>query len=172
MSGESMRSVLAVLLLTVGLVTGSKTWAQHAKATESTDPSLSITVSVRQDVVKIGTRAYIEVTTKNISTHETQISKSHGQLSFQMDVKDEESHSRPESELAQETRRKRRADPIGEQSLVTNHLKPGESDKEIADVRDYYDLSKIGKYTIQVHRLDPRSQTEIKSNTITITVTP
>jgi hypothetical protein len=52
------------------------------------------------------------------------------------------------------------------------HLEPGQSVKQEYPVWDDYDLSKPGKYTIQVSRLDRETNTRVKSNTITITVTP
>lgn len=36
----------------------------------------------------------------------------------------------------------------------------------------FYDLTKPGRYTIQVQRTDPTSKVTVKSNTITVTVTP
>jgi hypothetical protein len=166
-----MKSVLVFTLLAAGMIADSKTSAQAAKATESVRPSFSITISARRDTIKLGSHCYIEVTTKNLSTHEIQIVKILGQSAFQMEVKDEEGNSMPESELAQETRRKRSADSIREASVVAERIKPGESHRDIIVVDDYYDLSKLIKFTIQLHRLDPEIQTEVRSNTVTVTVT-
>jgi hypothetical protein len=37
---------------------------------------------------------------------------------------------------------------------------------------EFYDIHEPGTYTIQVAHLDPESNTVVKSNTITVTVTP
>ncbi len=51
-------------------------------------------------------------------------------------------------------------------------LAPGERKIIASDATKEYDLSRPGKYTIQVEMSDPESTATIKSNTITITVTP
>jgi hypothetical protein len=52
-------------------------------------------------------------------------------------------------------------------------LKPGEILREsFNDVSKLYDLSPPGEYTIQVSRFDEQTKTWVKSNTITVTVTP
>jgi hypothetical protein len=42
----------------------------------------------------------------------------------------------------------------------------------VISVSDLYDLSKPGQYTIQVRRWDDETKTWVKSNTLTVTVTP
>jgi len=56
--------------------------------------------------------------------------------------------------------------------LLTAHELNGETTKEQRIVNEQYDLNTPDKYTIQVHRFDDVSQTEVKSNTIAITVAP
>ena len=48
----------------------------------------------------------------------------------------------------------------------------GEERTQVVSVSDLYDLSKPGQYTIQVRRWDDDTKTWVKSNTITVTVTP
>lgn len=50
-------------------------------------------------------------------------------------------------------------------------LRPGEEWWDPILVNSLYDLSKAGEYTIQVRRWDPESQTWVKSNEVTDTVT-
>src|SRR5690348_13128629 len=47
---------------------------------------------------------------------------------------------------------------------------PGATFSEDLDLSNLYDLSRPGKYAIQVSRLDLESKTEVRSNTITVTV--
>jgi len=50
-------------------------------------------------------------------------------------------------------------------------LKPGEGFVKTIDLNKLY-LLKPGKYTVQVERMDDESKTIVKSNIITVTVTP
>jgi len=51
-------------------------------------------------------------------------------------------------------------------------LQPGESVVRDVDVAKFYDIELPGKYQIWVEKIDEKSQIRVKSNTITITVTP
>jgi uncharacterized protein (DUF58 family) len=51
-------------------------------------------------------------------------------------------------------------------------LKPGNPLKDEIVVSKLFDLSKPGKYSIQVKRLDDSSSTEVSSNIISVTITP
>ena len=55
-------------------------------------------------------------------------------------------------------------------SVATRYLQPGESKKDEIILNKLYDLSKPGKYTVQVLGLDDVRRT-VKSNTITVTIT-
>lgn len=55
-------------------------------------------------------------------------------------------------------------------SVRFNTIPPGETVTEDQEVSVLYDMSKPGKYTIQVWRRNPKY--EIKSNKVTVTVTP
>jgi hypothetical protein len=57
-------------------------------------------------------------------------------------------------------------------SIITYFLKPGETIKDGLTLNRLYDLTKPGKYTIQCQRFDEESNSWVKSNKITITVTP
>jgi hypothetical protein len=50
---------------------------------------------------------------------------------------------------------------------------PGKKQEDEVDVTKEYDLSKPGKYTVQLERPDPENKGQwLRSNTITVTVTP
>ena len=51
-------------------------------------------------------------------------------------------------------------------------LLPGESWRDLILMKNLYDLSQPGQYTIQVRRWDDETKTWVKSNTLTVTVTP
>jgi hypothetical protein len=57
--------------------------------------------------------------------------------------------------------------------ILVQPLNPGEEGKHFLMIGKLYDLSKPGKYTIQVTRLDLEdTRIPLKSNTITVTVEP
>jgi len=49
-------------------------------------------------------------------------------------------------------------------------LKPGASDHEQFDLGESFDLTKPGKYTVQLKRKDVKTGVEVESNTVTVTV--
>jgi len=51
-------------------------------------------------------------------------------------------------------------------------LDPGKSVTNRVNVTQVYDLSRPGKYTIQVKQYDDESKSFVKPNKITVTVTP
>ena len=51
-------------------------------------------------------------------------------------------------------------------------LKPGKFITDRVNVSKLYDLNEQGKYTIQIQRFDSESKTFLKSNEITVTITP
>jgi hypothetical protein len=57
-------------------------------------------------------------------------------------------------------------------SGIVVKLSPGKSDKNAMIVNKFYNLSRPGKYKIQVQRTDPTSKAVVKSNIITVTATP
>jgi hypothetical protein len=56
--------------------------------------------------------------------------------------------------------------------VVGKTYAPAEERTQIIVVNDLYDLRQPGQYTIQVRRWDDETKTWVKSNTITVTVTP
>ena len=62
------------------------------------------------------------------------------------------------------------AGSMGDRPLII--LKPGESHKEEVNITTACDLSKPGQYLIQVSRSLPDDQRVIKSNRVTVVVTP
>ncbi len=114
---------------------------------------------------------------KNVSDHAINISRLKRHLPpYQIDVRDEAGNLRPETE---EVRRLKDEQVKDSQngvpftgSIVFGTLKPGESKIERVDISRVYDMNTPGKYTIEVYQTDPESKTVVRSNVITVTVTP
>jgi hypothetical protein len=145
-------------------------------------PSLSMTISTTPIVVNAGTDVKIEIIIKNISDHDVGVDKSPGENSGEKHTKVEVRDDK--GKLVRETGYKRALEGNGGYDEVSGRiiipmgsnmgvlLKPGETVKDGLSVNKLYYLDKPGKYTIQCQRFEDESSTWVKSNTITITVTP
>jgi hypothetical protein len=62
--------------------------------------------------------------------------------------------------------------PGARRSGISTVIPPSKSITEFVNLAKWFDLSKPGDYTLQVHKRDPISKTMVDSNKITITVIP
>jgi len=145
--------------------------------------TFSLTISTPHDVVKAGSEVRVKITLTNTSNHdigvgvERQVS-SYGEKHYEVEVQNEKGVRAPLTRHGH-IMRGEVPDPPGdlaEQLELGSDLildvKPGDVAYDVIIANKMYDLSQPGKYSIQVHRFDPESQTEVLSNTITVTVTP
>jgi hypothetical protein len=87
-------------------------------------------------------------------------------------VRDDKGNSPPETKYQRVLRGE---EPLTEPwvaSVATISVDPGKTFSDAMIANKFYDLSKPGKYKIQVQRTDPASKVVVKSNVITVTVTP
>jgi hypothetical protein len=133
----------------------------------------SITISAEKPDVKTGSEAYLKVRMKNISDHEvdcTRVPTNGWDGAYQYDVRD--SHGNLAERILPVPGHPEIKDTS---SIWPCILKPSESTNDDHIISRLYDLSHPGKYVIQVLRLINGGHKEdgvVKSNTITITVTP
>jgi len=137
------------------------------------EESLKITIVAAQNSVNAGDPIEITVTMKNMSDHDITMGKwvgiSQAELNYEIIVKGKN------GEMPNETgyRKAIKEGHIhGSRQHIT--LKPGEERTETSNINKLYDLSMPGEYAIQVEKELPTSEGKgtIKSNTITVTVTP
>jgi hypothetical protein len=142
-------------------------------------PSFSLTINAVQNTVKAGSEIKITILLKNVSDHEIGIPRSpgenRGESFHDLEVRDEKGHLTPKTKLRREVEEHGTANgeiglPMG--SVFTQTLKPSETLKEGIVVTNIYDLTKPEKYIIQCQRFDDDSNTIVRSNKITVTVTP
>jgi hypothetical protein len=168
-----MRIALLFMFLgsTIGL--GPASYGQGAKPAKNPEPSFSIVIRASQDVVKIGSPVSVEVTKTNQSNHVINNSKVRSfSPPYEIDIKDDQGNSRPETESSRQAKKARDADLSHTFSVAFGNLKPGESDRDRIDLNRYYDVGLSGTYTIQLRQIDSETKTIVKSNTITVTVAP
>jgi len=134
----------------------------------ATDP-FTLTLEADENSIKAGAEVKVDVTLRNSSGRAMYISFGLTEADYTFEVRDGERRVPPETDFA----RKSKAKPYFSSDQVF-YLQPGESlPKAPLMVTRFYDLSRPGKYTIQVSRVAPKELggRTIKSNTITITVT-
>jgi|SRR5580692_1777635 hypothetical protein len=150
--------------------------------TQSTDqankpPAMSVTISAASETVKVGSELRIKILITNKSDHEILLGKpagkaGQGEFLNLIEVRDERGNAVPKTRYYRQIRGEEYV-PVGVYvSTIGFSVKPGESMEEEAIVSKLYDLDKVGKYRIQTQHDDPDNKALVKSNTITVTVTP
>jgi hypothetical protein len=164
--GAFMRIVFGLLWLVSTLA------VRDSGSAQSSHPPFSISISVEKPEVKAGSDVYIKIQMTNTSNHAvdcTRAPSNGSDRAYQYDVR--EVGGVPASKVA------RPHPEIGE----TFHswpcvLNPGESTTmDDSLISKLYDMSRPAKYLIQVSRFisgDRKENGVVKSNTITLTVTP
>ncbi len=126
------------------------------------------------DIIKAGEPLALTVTLVNNSHKSVSIRNMDFDLYYTIDVRDEYGNTAPETEEAREMR-EAAASPNHHRwiSGANGILKPRQTWKHTLPVSHSWDMSRPGKYTIQVERQLPKElgKGSVKSNTITVTVT-
>jgi len=158
---------------------------REAQPEASPAPAARFSVTIDRAFCQSHSSAWVHVITKNTSNrrliirreeHEDDVSFL-GQV-FRLDTRDKAGGAPRETQLARTTANA--ADTAPDPSFMRSaraagllvSLGPGEDWWDTIKVNDLYDLHKPGTYTLQVRRWDDETKTWVKSNTITLTVTP
>jgi len=151
----------------------------------ASQPSFSLTIRLESNVTSSiqGSPNELVIITKNTSDHrillrtEKGVREQAGSV-YKVDVNDSTGASPRATEFGRLTKIREDAPPLlaststprqGGESLS---LKPGEDWWDTIRLHRLYTLNKPGQYTIQVRRWDDETKTWVKSNTVTLTVTP
>ncbi|MGD0938305.1 MAG: hypothetical protein ABR905_01250 [Terracidiphilus sp.] len=157
--------------------------AQTAGSNPVTIPPFSLSLSAKQAQNKIGESIQLVVSVKNTSENIIYDNVTYSKLGlvryeFFMTVLDGNGNS---PAMTKYYRHQIGQWLPGEQEKDVNDvggridyvpLQPGESVVRDVDVAKFYNIELPGKYQIWVEKIDEKSQIRVKSNTITITVTP
>jgi hypothetical protein len=132
---------------------------------------LAITISTDKAEVKAGSDVWIKVHLTNTSSREIDLSANINDMirvdpNYVFDVRDASGNPVP--------KKVHKHPELATGHAVFRSLKPGESVTDEQDISGLDDLSQPGQYAIQVSRRtsDKEKDGLVKSNTITITVTP
>jgi hypothetical protein len=171
-----------LILLAMFLGTSGPVAAQCTTATAGDSP-FSISISAAEQQVVSGSPVKVKLTLTNKSDHDISIwrenTEDEGGRTYRVDVHDDANKVPPETKIgtvrngnwAELSRLSpEEIDLGGSGACIT--LKSGKSLTEDVSISRLYDLGKPGKYTIQLRRLVEGIGTYVKSNTVTVTVTP
>jgi hypothetical protein len=158
-----MRTFIALLIIAGSTAIGGQ--SEKAAQPKSVKPLFTLSISSKP-VVAMGSPAEVRVRLTNTSTHE--MNRSIGNVrgfnpAYVYDVRDQSGNVLEQKQI----------DPTHQRSAQVITVKPGESRDEDSRISEAYDLLP-GTYTIQLSlpvSNDPGADV-VKSNKITITVTP
>lgn len=151
--------------------------------------SFSLTIRTSQDVVKAGSEVLVLITLTNISDHDLYdsvpvTSSPAGENSYGIEIRNDKGVRAPLTRYGYIARGEvpppeMNASQPGEWmgSLFTGSVllvtvEPGKTSGAAIRANELYDLSRPGKYSIQVTKRDDENKTIVTSNTITVTVAP
>jgi hypothetical protein len=177
-----MKAALMVFVLFTSVISagGQAQVVQPAPA----EPKFSLTIKTAQGTVKVGSDVVVEAEMKNISAEDIFYSVLTGRgpgpvpSGFTWEILNSEGKPVPLTEYGLKINQLE--PPQGEVGsggyvpaagkTVFGLLGPGKAIVEHRALSKEYDLGKPGKYSIQALRSD--GKTDVKSNTITVTITP
>ena len=139
-----------------------------AQVAQSAKPPFTLDIEVSRNEAKIGSVNLLEAHWTNTSHHNLFFAVGGLGRATKLEVLNSE------GKQVQETPNGRKAQGKDTEfvgSVFRATLQPGKTQTDEIDVSKEYDLSKPGRYTIQAQRWDDESHTNVKSNTITITLT-
>lgn len=168
---RSVRVTSLILAAAAGSPAQSLSSEQTEKPGQAAKPPFSITISTPHDVVKAGEPVSVDITLSNISSRKIFFHSYHSPdpdkilATYGIEVRD----SRGDRVLRSQ-RRAKEFPPWIEHSIVYS-LEPGKTTNDRLEIGEVQDISKPGKYTIQLQRSEYETKIAVKSNTITVTVT-
>jgi hypothetical protein len=164
--------------------------AEAAQVPQSTQPPFSINISIFKEVLPLGSEIRVQILDKNISDHEIILDRSpavdQGEIRHSIEVYDEKGSPVPETGYYKRLKGKPNSgyprvvltptgsyseDIIPMGSYIGFSLKPGDTLNDEAILNKSFVFTTPGKYTVRVSRFENGRKTEVKSNTITITLT-
>jgi hypothetical protein len=139
---------------------------------------LSLSIEIDNSSVKLGADIQVKATIKNNTDQGIQLSelRTAGDLHLEYKVNVErDDHTAVAKKYAEKLRRHEVSwDPLADGSVHFVPIQPGETHEDSVNISNRYEFDKPGKYSIQIERELPESLGGgvIKSNTITVMVTP
>ncbi len=143
-----------------------------AQPVQPAEPWFTVTISTPKPEVTVGTDIKLKVVFTNNTEKDIPYAVGgpwRGGPVFDLDVRDRESKLVPETPYGLKEHGK--VPPKGSITIFSTAAHPGEKIEEELVLNKEYDLTKLGKYTVQLRERWPKFQA-VKSNTITFTLVP
>ena len=185
MARESLKLTwsAAVVAIVTAVCIPTTSRAQNAKTAQSSPPPFSLTIRAEQPTVKAGSPVWVHATMENKSDADLSVFRANaedqGGWVYDVNARDEKGGKPPETHFYRRRQGHLTPEEVDREPInifpgggPTYPLKPGKTIEDRVNVSKLYDLSHPAKYTIQFRRLDPGSKSFVKSNEITVTVTP
>ena len=164
-----LSSVVLILMLS-SLAAGMPAQAPPAPAT------FTLTVRTAKPSVKPGEPVRVSVTLTNVSKNDISVEhdiSNKGELFYSVRIQGGNGKGPRKTQYNQALSGEPTSTPmIITSSPINARVSPGKTLVEVIDLKDLYDLSEPGTYSIQVERTDPYSKTTVSSNKLTIVITP
>jgi hypothetical protein len=135
----------------------------------------SIELGAPSESVKIGTPAKLTVTMTNTSDHDICI-YSDAKGNYRVEVRDEKAKLPPDTKFGRSRNGNVKPDQLSPEELSSSGgyviLGPRQTQVQTVNVTALYEITRPGRYSVQVSRIDPATFEEVKSDVVTITLTP
>jgi hypothetical protein len=145
--------------------------AYIASPVQSTTQAFTLSLEAEETVIKANSEVRMNVTIRNTSNRAMYVSDSNGPVpcDYLIDARDSQGRQALDTDLARNLKLKKQG--YFDSTFIFT-LQPGESHKTALVVTRLYDLSRPGKYLIQVSREVPKELGggTIKSNVVTVTI--
>jgi len=166
-----MRRITRLALLAASVVLAAASCLSQTSASQP----FTIAIAAVQRDFKVGVEIRVRITLTNTSGRELLVGRAKGdaraeEAGYRIEVVNERGKNPPETKYQRVV--KGEADDILVSSPVGFTVQPGKTFEDAMIANKFYDLSQPGKYKIQVQRTEPATGILVKSNTITVTVTP
>lgn len=165
-----MRVPLVYVLLPTLFGLAGMSAAQSPEHPHDSKPSFSITISAPQSTVKVGSPLMINALKTNKSDHGIPVVTTLGS-DIKFDVRDALGILRPKVQSNLKAHSGDNNPFPGIISFVQFTINPGKTIAGRIDLRKEYDLDRPGQCTIQAEEWDTWSDSLVKSNAITVTLT-
>lgn len=172
--------ILRMFLLFSAILSASVVGLAQNSSTSGTQPAMLLAISAEQNSVNVGTPVRVKVILTNKSGHDVTFSRPGDGYDCRLDVRDINGKLAPDTKFgylrsSHDTKPDEFVispdDLKGRLVVVT--VKAGETLTWEEDAAKLYDMTQPGKYAVQGQMQDPTNPSEaLKSNTITVTVTP
>jgi hypothetical protein len=163
-----MRALVRLLLISAFFAPGSGV----AQGVQSAEPWFSVAISTPRPIATIGADVKLKIIFTNKTGEDIRYGAGgpgRGGPVFDLDVRDGE--SKPVSETPRGLILHGKDPRPWSGSIFSTVAHPGEKIEEELVLNEEYDLSKRGKYTVQLRERNPKFQA-VKSNTVTFTLVP